>query len=63
MFGSPQAFWFSTDSSSLAFVQFDDTKVEEYKWPVYGEPGVKNDSYPTYEPIRYPKVCARSCVT
>lgn len=41
MFGSPVAFWFSKDSSNLAFVRFDDTNVSEYSWPLYGEPGVK----------------------
>jgi hypothetical protein len=56
MFGGPTAFWFSKDGNSIAFVKFDDSEVEFFQWPVYGEPGVRETVYPEYEPIRYPKV-------
>ncbi|XP_021959118.1 dipeptidyl peptidase 4 isoform X2 [Folsomia candida] len=55
MYGSPVAMWFSTDSSSLAFVRFDDSGVDFFQWPLYGEPGVRETVYPVYEPLRYPK--------
>ncbi|OXA46400.1 Venom dipeptidyl peptidase 4 [Folsomia candida] len=42
-------------SSSLAFVRFDDSGVDFYQWPLYGEPGVRDTVYPVYEPLRYPK--------
>ncbi|CAL8124013.1 unnamed protein product [Orchesella dallaii] len=54
MFFTPTAFWISPNGENLAFVQFDNSEVMSFKWPIYGEPD-SNQSYPEYRSIRYPK--------
>ncbi|ODN01619.1 Venom dipeptidyl peptidase 4 [Orchesella cincta] len=54
MFFTPTALWISPSAQNLAFVQFDNSKVEDFQWPIYGEPN-SGKSYPEYRTIRYPK--------
>jgi hypothetical protein len=56
MFGSPTALWFSKDASYLAYVRFDDTDVDIFEFPTYGEPGDRDYVYPKLHPLPYPKV-------
>ncbi|ODM94098.1 Venom dipeptidyl peptidase 4 [Orchesella cincta] len=55
MFGGPTALWISPSGKNLAFVRFNDTEVLEFQWPIYGEPGNNETTYPEYRKIRYPK--------
>lgn len=55
MFGGPNALWISKTMKNLAFVKFNDSQVEEFQWPIYGEPGSNESVYPSYRKIRYPK--------
>lgn len=56
MFGGPTALWISPSANNLAFVRFDDAKVENFQYPIYGEPRSNTTIYPEYRSIRYPKV-------
>lgn len=60
MFGSGRALWFSPDSRYLAFVSFDDSNVDRFQYPIYGEPGSYfenlDNAYPHWMNIAYPKV-------
>jgi len=55
MFASASALWFSKDSSNLAFIKFNDTDVDNFQFPIYGEPGDRDTVYPTWIDIFYPK--------
>jgi dipeptidyl-peptidase-4 len=55
MFGSGSAIWWSPTGSHFAFVEFDDTEVSEFEYPMYGEPGNRETVYPELINIRYPK--------
>lgn len=51
--GSDAATWFSPDGSKLAFIRFDDNKVQEAVYELYGE---GDRQYPEEVHLRYPKV-------
>ncbi|KAK4880660.1 hypothetical protein RN001_008806 [Aquatica leii] len=51
--GSGSALWFSPDGSHLAFAQFNDTKVKDFHYFIYGQ---SYDQYPTVVTLKYPKV-------
>ncbi|KAL1491026.1 hypothetical protein ABEB36_011684 [Hypothenemus hampei] len=55
VFGSNKALWFSDDGTKLAFVRFNDTRVEAMVVPIYGEPGSLYFQYPRANLIKYPK--------
>lgn len=56
VFNAESAIWFSPDGSHLAFVSFNDTRVDEMHFEIYGEPGSREFQYPMIESIPYPKV-------
>jgi len=49
---SDHALWFSPDSRYLAYVQFNDTSVNWYQFPWYGD---RKDAYTSIRQIAYPK--------
>lgn len=49
------ALWFSPDGTRLAYVQFNDSQVEEVRLPVYEPTQWQGTPYPRYSPLRYPK--------
>ncbi|KAI7815344.1 DPP10, partial [Rhyzopertha dominica] len=51
---SNSALWPSPDGHMLLFATFNDTLVEELRFPWYGSPGVDN-LYPDIRSLRYPK--------
>lgn len=54
--GDNKAHYVSPDGRKLAFVQFNDTLVPEFRYPVYGEPNnIYDAQYPEYKIVRYPK--------
>lgn len=55
MFGSNFALWWSPDSTHLAYLRLDETKVPEYHLQLYTD---RNASYPKETSIRYPKAGA-----
>ena len=56
MFGSSTALWFSKDANHLAYIKFNDAEVDNFQYPIYGEPGDRETVYPKWREIRYPKV-------
>jgi hypothetical protein len=50
--------WFSPGGMSLAFLKLDETKVQEYFYPLYEKD--KDNSYPQTVIVKYPKVTIRS---
>jgi dipeptidyl-peptidase 4 len=48
-FGFTKAFDWSSDGSKIAFMKFDESKVKEYEFPIYGE------TYPESFKYKYPK--------
>ena len=50
------AIWIAGDGAHMAFASFDDTLVENFDYPMYGQPSALQDQYPKTIPIRYPKV-------
>ncbi|XP_031343861.1 venom dipeptidyl peptidase 4-like isoform X2 [Photinus pyralis] len=54
--GSGSALWFSPNGKYLAFGSFDDQRVLDYHYMVYGTPGDIKDLYPTVVSLKYPKV-------
>uniref|UniRef100_A0A336M465 Venom dipeptidyl peptidase 4 n=1 Tax=Culicoides sonorensis TaxID=179676 RepID=A0A336M465_CULSO len=55
VFGSKNGMWFSPDGKYLALVHLDDTFVENFTYPIYGQPGNVDNQYPTGVTLRYPK--------
>ncbi|KAI7893265.1 dipeptidyl peptidase IV N-terminal region-domain-containing protein [Mucor mucedo] len=55
VFGSNFALWWSPDSTHLAYLRLDETKVPEYHLQLYTD---RNASYPKETNIRYPKAGA-----
>lgn len=55
VFGSNYALWWSPDSTHLAYLRLDETKVPEYHLQLYTD---RNASYPKETNIRYPKAGA-----
>ena len=49
---SDHALWFSPDSRYLAYVQFNDTSVNWYQFPWYGD---RKNAYTSLRQIAYPK--------
>ena len=49
---SNHALWFSPDGRYLAYIQFNDTLVNWYQFPWYGN---RKNSYTTIRSIAYPK--------
>ncbi|KAJ7354852.1 hypothetical protein OS493_029858 [Desmophyllum pertusum] len=49
---SDHALWFSPEGRYLAYIQFNDTEVNWYKFPWYGD---RKNSYTTIREIAYPK--------
>lgn len=57
VFSGPSALWWSPTSTALAFLTFDETLVDEYKFPIYN-PTYDNDAivpYPSETVMKYPK--------
>nr|AGX25161.1 dipeptidyl peptidase [Leptinotarsa decemlineata] len=50
------ASWFSPEATYLAYAVFDDTNVKNFSYAIYGEPGSKENQYPTEAQLKYPKV-------
>lgn len=56
MFGTYKALWFSNNGSNLAFARFDDFKVKDIQFSLYGNAGqYPYYQYPLIESIPYPK--------
>lgn len=56
---SNEALWPSPDGHMLLFATFNDTQVEELKFPWYGEPNTER-LYPEIRSLRYPKAGTRN---
>lgn len=54
--GTGSAMWFSPDGKHLAYAEFNDNKLPDFSYFIYGEPGSLDDQYPTEATIKYPKV-------
>lgn len=54
-FSFTRAFEWSEDGEKIAFIRFDESKVPEFIMPVYND-----ESYPTYDIFKYPKVGAKN---
>lgn len=54
IFAAHEALWFSTDSSKLAFVKFNETLVKQYKLQYYMRDS--KSSYPIESVVKYPRV-------
>lgn len=52
---SGSALWWSPDGSKLAVGFFDDTKVETFKYFIYGDSDDSYSQYPHEEQLKYPK--------
>ncbi|KAI9265959.1 dipeptidyl peptidase IV N-terminal region-domain-containing protein [Sporodiniella umbellata] len=52
IYGTNFALWWSPDSSHVAFLKLDETKVPDYHLQLYTDP---DESYPQETHIRYPK--------
>ncbi|KAL1513944.1 hypothetical protein ABEB36_003282 [Hypothenemus hampei] len=59
--GSNSAIWMSNDGMLLAFASFNDTLVEELRFPWYGS-GEEERLYPDIRSLRYPKPGTRNPV-
>jgi len=56
MFSTFRAIWFSPKGGHLAYASFNDTKVMDIEFLIYGEPGqFPRFQYPMVEKIPYPK--------
>lgn len=54
---SDYALWWNPDSSRIAYLRFDETKVDEFTFPVYN-PTLNPDEvvpYPSHTTMKYPK--------
>lgn len=52
---SSHALWWSPDGSKLCFASFNDSQVEEIKYPYYGSYSETNNVYPKTITLKYPK--------
>jgi dipeptidyl aminopeptidase len=50
VFGGDKASWWCPDGQKIAFLRFDETNVNEYKFPVYNE-GYLANTYEAYTPF------------
>ncbi|KAG6452927.1 hypothetical protein O3G_MSEX007881 [Manduca sexta] len=51
-----KALWFSPDGQTLMYLTYNDTQVQQYKYPWYGLDQPEPPAYPTIRTLRYPKV-------
>lgn len=51
-----KALWFSSDGQTLMYVTYNDTLVQQHKYPWYGLDLQEPPAYPTIRSLRYPKV-------
>ncbi|XP_065080121.1 venom dipeptidyl peptidase 4 [Ochlerotatus camptorhynchus] len=56
VFGTDATLWFSNDGTHIAMASFNDTKVREFTYHIYGEPDDPNNQYPEEYTLKYPKV-------
>jgi dipeptidyl aminopeptidase len=57
VFSSNYAMWWSPDSSRVAYLRFDETKVSEFTFPIYNPTNDANSviPYPNHVTMKYPK--------
>lgn len=55
VFSSVNGLWFSPNGTYLAMIHLDDTHVQKFTYPLYGEPGDLEHQYPSGITLRYPK--------
>ena len=53
---SGHAVWVAPDGAGIVYATFDDSKVEEVQFEVYGQEEGSDDPYPGLSSMRYPKV-------
>ncbi|XP_052741619.1 inactive dipeptidyl peptidase 10 isoform X2 [Bicyclus anynana] len=51
-----RALWFSPDGQALMYVTYNDSQVQQHKYPWYGLDQLEPPAYPTIRTLRYPKV-------
>ncbi|CAH0718024.1 unnamed protein product, partial [Brenthis ino] len=51
-----RAIWFSPDGQSLMYVTYNDSAVQQHKYPWYGLDQQEPPAYPSIRTLRYPKV-------
>ncbi|XP_026494453.2 inactive dipeptidyl peptidase 10 isoform X1 [Vanessa tameamea] len=51
-----RALWFSPDGQTLMYVTYNDTLVQQHKYPWYGLDQQEPPAYPTIRTLRYPKM-------
>lgn len=54
--GDNKAVWLSQDGHMLLYASFNDTLVQEFKFPWYGVGQDSQQLYPQIRSLRYPKV-------
>lgn len=58
VYGSNYAMWWSTDSSKISFLRFDETNVDDFTYPIYNPSDVDASTvvpYPKQIAMKYPK--------
>ena len=56
VFGTDYSLWWNPDATSVAFIRYDESDVDIFTMPIYGQ-----GSYPEQVQIKYPKVRIRIC--
>ncbi|XP_045455838.1 inactive dipeptidyl peptidase 10 [Melitaea cinxia] len=51
-----RALWFSPDGQTLMYVTYNDSEVQQHKYPWYGLDQQEPPAYPTIRTLRYPKM-------
>ncbi|CAH0402967.1 unnamed protein product [Chilo suppressalis] len=51
-----RALWFSPDGQTLMYVTYNDSQVQQHKYPWYGLDQPEPPAYPSIRSLRYPKV-------
>ncbi|XP_060807128.1 inactive dipeptidyl peptidase 10 [Amyelois transitella] len=51
-----RAMWFSPDGQTLMFISYNDSQVQQHKYPWYGLDQQEPPAYPSIRTLRYPKV-------
>ncbi|XP_063833835.1 venom dipeptidyl peptidase 4-like [Ostrinia nubilalis] len=51
-----RALWFSPDGQTLLYASYNDSLVQQYKYPWYGFDQPEPPAYPSIRTLRYPKV-------
>ncbi|KAG7301116.1 hypothetical protein JYU34_015522, partial [Plutella xylostella] len=57
-----RALWFSPDGQHLLYVSYNDTDVQEHKYPWYGLDSPEPPAYPSIRTLRYPKMNTKNPV-